>query len=243
MKEFSVRRVFFLLLIWVNVICSLQFVQSAMPRGWLRSLPRRSCSMLVGQSATFEEGAEALLKASINNNARAASPGSTSSSPPLSEQKCSTFGGKCRKYLHWDFVGTYFKGFLRQFVTDEDTLNLTTKGISGILWFVILAGVLGTLGFDTKPILSIFGVAGITFGLSLQNLFSDLYAGLFVLFTRPFRRGAVISVSGHTGRVMSMDMRYVHLHDEKNHTDVLLPISIVYRNAVTLIEESNEKEQ
>jgi small-conductance mechanosensitive channel len=134
-----------------------------------------------------------------------------------------------------------FGTLLSKLITDEDILAITTKSISGVIWFALILGVLGTAGFDTKPILSIFGVAGITLGLSLQNLFSDLYAGLFVLFTRPFKRGSVVTISGHTGRVVSMDMRYVRLHNDSEKSDVLLPISLVYRNAVKVVGDGNGK--
>jgi hypothetical protein len=51
----------------------------------------------------------------------------------------------------------------------------------------------------------------------------------------------VVTISGHTGRVVSMDMRYVRLHNDSEKSDVLLPISLVYRNAVKIVGDDNGK--
>lgn len=215
------------------------------------TVPKTTASSLLSLQAAIsadQTSDSPLLSEHVGNPPPVSSPdvsttNTTSTSKSIDEPGASKQGGffnGLRKYFHWNIVRTLFGSILSELIEDQDILNLTTRGLSGVLWFAILLGALGTAGFDTKPILSIFGVAGITLGLSLQNLFSDLYAGLFVLFTRPFKRGSVISVCGHTGRVVSMDMRYVHLHNDKEHTDVLLPISIVYRAAVTLVEHCDD---
>lgn len=134
--------------------------------------------------------------------------------------------------LHWNFIGTYFGPLLAKFVRDEDILNIATKALSGILWGAILLGMLGSIGFDTKPLLSLFGVAGITLGLSLKDVFSDIYSGVFVLFTRPFKRGSVVTIAGFTGKVVSMDMRYIRIYSSAEKSDILVPVSMVYRNAI-----------
>ena len=138
------------------------------------------------------------------------------------------------KYFHWDIIRTYFNSFLLKLIKDEDIVDITTKTLSGLLWFSLVLGILGTIGFDTKPILSIFGIAGITLGLSLKDVFADLYAGIFVLFTRPFRRGSYINIGEYSGRVISMDMRYVRLYNSKEKVDIVLPVSLVYKNAIKI---------
>lgn len=145
-----------------------------------------------------------------------------------------------RDRFHWNFVGTYIGPIFSKLIEDEDVINITTKALSGVLWGAIVLGMLGSVGFDTKPLLSIFGVAGLTLSLSLKDLFSDLYSGVFVMFTRPFKRGDMVTIAGYTGKVVSMDMRYVTIFNSADGSSMLVPVSMVYKNAIKVAAEDSK---
>ncbi|KAJ1421134.1 Mechanosensitive ion channel MscS [Ochromonadaceae sp. CCMP2298] len=86
-----------------------------------------------------------------------------------------------------------------------------TNVLSAVLWLSLALSALGTLGVDTKPLLSLVGISGITLGLSVKDILSDTYAGIFVLVIRPFKRGSHIEVAGFKGKVLSTNIRYVRL--------------------------------
>jgi small conductance mechanosensitive channel len=65
--------------------------------------------------------------------------------------------------------------------------------------FVVLA--LTNLGVDLLPVVAGLGVAGAGIAFALQGVLGNLFAGLTIIFTKPFRVGEYVSVIGVEGRV------------------------------------------
>ena len=138
------------------------------------------------------------------------------------------------RFKRFNFIHHTMKNFLSHFIRDPDILDISTDMCSLVAWVYILLSVVGTVGFDTKPMLSLLGIGGITLGFSLKDILSDMYYGVYVLFTKPFKRGSIISVAEYEGRVVSMDVRYVKLFSIKDNCIVLVPLPIVYKNAIRI---------
>lgn len=84
---------------------------------------------------------------------------------------------------------------------------------------VLIAGtlILGQLGISIAPILAAAGVAGIAVGFAAQSLIKDYFIGFFLLLEDQIRVGDVIEVSGASGVVESMTLRYVKLRNFNGH--------------------------
>ena len=65
--------------------------------------------------------------------------------------------------------------------------------------FVVLA--LTNLGIDLLPVVAGLGVAGAGIAFALQGVLGNLFAGLTIIFTKPFRVGEYVSMIGVEGRV------------------------------------------
>jgi small-conductance mechanosensitive channel len=119
-------------------------------------------------------------------------------------------------------------------LTDPDLISFVAKCLSYGFWvFLTLIG-LGTFGVDIKPLLSLVSVAGITIGLAAKDMLSHSFAGFYILFMKPFARGDVITVSGYTGKVTSINMRYVTLISKDGKNEILIPISQVYGQPISI---------
>ena len=79
-----------------------------------------------------------------------------------------------------------------------------------MIYTYVAVSIAGTFGVDTKAILSLLSISGLTLGLAVQNVLGQIFAGLFLVLFCPFKRGWVISVDNYTGKVLSVDTRYVH---------------------------------
>jgi small conductance mechanosensitive channel len=79
--------------------------------------------------------------------------------------------------------------------------------------FSIMA--LQNLGVELLPLIAGLGVAGAGIALAMQGVLSNVVAGLTIIFTRPFRVGEYISISGVEGVVDSIGMFKTIL----NHAD------------------------
>lgn len=130
---------------------------------------------------------------------------------------------------------TFFSVLLTVLVEDEDFRKVLAKILSYSFWGFLALSVLGTLGLDTKPILSLVSVLGITLGFAAKDLLSHAFSGLLLMLTRPFERGDVIVVNGLRGRVLAMDVRFVRLQalGPEGH-EILLPIASIAASAIVI---------
>ncbi len=132
------------------------------------------------------------------------------------------------------FLERFFRGFLSIFINDIDILKVTSKICATIFWAYLLLTALGTLGFDTKPLLSLLSISGLTLGFAMKDILTNLFAGIFIIFVRPFKRGQIITVNNVRGKVVSIDIRYCRLLSLKDRSEILIPLSMVYGNSITI---------
>ena len=72
------------------------------------------------------------------------------------------------------------------------------------LLFVIMA--IQNLGVELLPLVAGLGVAGAGVALAMQGLLGNLFAGLTIIFTRPFRVGEYIGIVGEEGAVETITL-------------------------------------
>ena len=65
---------------------------------------------------------------------------------------------------------------------------------------------LGTAGMDVTALIAGVGVAGVGLGLALQGVLGNLFAGLTIIFTKPFRVGEYIEIAGVQGQVTRIEL-------------------------------------
>jgi len=132
------------------------------------------------------------------------------------------------------FLERFFRGFLSIFIDDIDILKVTSKICATIFWAYFLLSALGTLGFDTKPLLSLLSISGLTLGFAMKDILTNLFAGIFIIFVRPFKRGQIITVNNVRGKVVSIDIRYCRLLSLKDRSEILIPLSMIYGNSIEI---------
>ena len=93
-------------------------------------------------------------------------------------------------------ISPFIRTILSVFINDQDVLMVTAKYLSVLLWVYVLLSILGTVGIDTKPLLSLLSVVGLTVGLASKDILTNTFAGLLIIFSAPFKRGWTISVEG-----------------------------------------------
>ncbi len=138
------------------------------------------------------------------------------------------------------FVEKMIKKFLSLIIIDPDMLKIVSKGLSITFWVFASLSFLGTWGFDTKPFLNALSISGLTIGFAAKDVLTNTFAGLFLLFSKPFVRGSVISTCGYTGTVLSIDLRYVKLFDSSSNQEVLIPLNMVYSGPITVQKYESE---
>lgn len=128
----------------------------------------------------------------------------------------------------------FFSRFIAPLASDPDITAAIAKFFSYAFWLYLTMCILGTIGIDTKPFLTSLNVALITLGFAAKDIITNSFAGIYILFTRPFSRGNIVRIAGYRGKVVSIDIRFVKLEDMKDRSQILIPLSMVYGSAVVV---------
>lgn len=96
----------------------------------------------------------------------------------------------------------------------------------------ITISILRELGFKLSTVLGAAGIVGIAVGFASQTSVSNIISGLFLIAERPFEMNDIITVSGTTGVVLSIDMLSVKLRTFDNKY-VRIPNETIIKSEVT----------
>ena len=69
-----------------------------------------------------------------------------------------------------------------------------------------LVTALATAGVNVLTLVAGIGVAGVGVGLAMQGVLSNLFAGLTIIFTKPFRVGDYVQLVGVEGQVKHIEL-------------------------------------
>lgn len=91
---------------------------------------------------------------------------------------------------------------------------------------------LGTFGIDVTALVASLGLASFAVGLAFKELLSSVLGGVIIIAHQPFRPGDEITVSGMTGRVITVGLRYTTLSGAEGRH--LVPNATILSNSVTV---------
>ncbi|MFZ3235540.1 MAG: mechanosensitive ion channel family protein [Stellaceae bacterium] len=120
------------------------------------------------------------------------------------------------KIAWWLWAAWFLVGILRVFVVTEHRPRegkLIQDLLAGAIYLAAVFAIIAYV-FDLpiKGLLATSGAIAIILGLALQSTLSDVFSGIVLNFSRPYRPGDWISIDGGTdGRVIEMNWRATHV--------------------------------
>src|SRR6266852_3281125 len=120
------------------------------------------------------------------------------------------------KVAWWFWTAWFLVGFLRAFVIVEHRPRegkLLQDLLAGLVYLVAVFAIIAYV-FDLpiQGLLATSGAVAIILGLALQSTLGDVFSGVVLSFSRPYRPGDWISLDGGTdGRVIEMNWRATHV--------------------------------
>jgi small-conductance mechanosensitive channel len=120
------------------------------------------------------------------------------------------------KIAWWLWAAWFAVGFLRVFVVTERRPRegkLVQDLLAGLIYLAAVFAIIAYV-FDLpiQGLLATSGAIAIILGLALQSTLSDVFSGIVLNFSRPYRPGDWISIDGSTdGRVIEMNWRATHI--------------------------------
>lgn len=132
------------------------------------------------------------------------------------------------------FVEYFFRRCLSILIGDPDALRIISRILHWTFWSLVGLSVAGTLGIDTKPVLSLLSISLVTLGFAGKDVLVTALDGMLLLVARPFSRGQTVTLQGgHRGVVQEITFKYVRLVNDKKQT-VLVPVSQVFNNPIVV---------
>lgn len=101
------------------------------------------------------------------------------------------------------------------------------QDVLGAVIFVaaLVAAAAYIMQLPVKGLLATSGVVAIVVGLALQSTLSDVFSGIVLNTTKPYRLDDWVSIDGTEGKVIEMDWRATHLRTSQGGT-VVIPNSV-----------------
>lgn len=95
----------------------------------------------------------------------------------------------------------------------ETLTRVVRYAASVIIGALTVMLILAEIGISIAPILATAGVAGLAIGFGAQSLVKDYFTGFVMLIENQIRVGDIVEVSGKSGVVEEVTLRYVRLRD------------------------------
>jgi len=110
-----------------------------------------------------------------------------------------------------------------QRVSDHSTAATirTITRITGVA--VLLSMMSSVLNVNPAAALTVGSFGGLVVGFATQTILSHVVAGVFLLISRPFTYGDVVTVAGQTGMVKEVKLMHLVLEAEDGTKEILIP--------------------
>jgi small-conductance mechanosensitive channel len=140
------------------------------------------------------------------------------------------------KIAWWLWAAWFVVGFLRAFVVTEHRPHEGKLMQDLLAALVYLAAIFAIISYvfdlPIKGLLATSGVIAIVLGLALQSTLGDLFSGIVLNFSRPYRPGDWISIDGTTdGRVLEINWRATHVLTAKRDL-AIVPNSTIAKSKI-----------
>lgn len=104
------------------------------------------------------------------------------------------------------WAGRTTQRWLQRQDMDPPVRQLLSRLVYLTVFLITVVIALGQLGLQVAPLIAGMGIAGLAIGMALQGVFSNLLAGLSIIFTKPYRVGEYIDILGEQGEVAAIDL-------------------------------------
>jgi small-conductance mechanosensitive channel len=140
------------------------------------------------------------------------------------------------KIAWWLWGAWFLVGFVRAFVMVEyraHEARLVQDLLAGLVYLTALFAIVAyVLNLPVQGLLATSGVIAIILGLALQSTLGDVFSGIVLSFSRPYRPGDWVSIDGTTeGRVIEINWRATHILTGRRDLAVL-PNSTIAKSKI-----------
>ena len=123
-------------------------------------------------------------------------------------------------------LGSITYQYMRRYA--DHSSAATVEKIVKITGLAIIISLLASVfSMDPSAALTFGSLTGLVIGLATQTFISNAIAGVFILITRPFTFGDVVTIQGNTGVVKELRILQLVLETTDRTKDIMIPNSLV----------------
>ena len=104
------------------------------------------------------------------------------------------------------WIGKMMGRFLEKKSMEPPVRMLLVRIVKLLVFAGALVVALGTAGMDVTALIAGISVAGVGVGLAMQGVLGNLFAGLTIIFTKPFRVNEYIEILTVQGQVVQIEL-------------------------------------
>ncbi|MEO6908434.1 MAG: mechanosensitive ion channel domain-containing protein [Abditibacteriaceae bacterium] len=124
------------------------------------------------------------------------------------------------------------RAFEKRGQMDKATASFVGSIISISLYILVLATALQQLGIPMASLLAVLGAMALGIGLALKDTFSNIAAGIVLLFTHPYRAGDYVVINGVEGIIEKIGLLQTVMRSSTNQEITVPNGSIVTSNII-----------
>jgi small-conductance mechanosensitive channel len=129
-------------------------------------------------------------------------------------------------------IRSFFDNTLLNRLSIDDAKKFSISSVIryGSLIIIVLIG-LSVIGLDLSSLAVIFGALGIGIGFGLQNVISNFFSGIVIIFARPIKEGDLVLVHGSEGTVITIRLISTVIHTLTNES-IIVPNSQIVNEKI-----------
>lgn len=110
-----------------------------------------------------------------------------------------------------------------------------------LVWVIVISSCITVLGFDVTLLVAGSAALLVGIGFGLQNIFSDLISGLFMLVERKVKVGDVMEVDNIVGKVQSINLRTSELLTRDGYNIIVPNHKFITENVINWSHNSYDR--
>ena len=115
---------------------------------------------------------------------------------------------------------------------DAGIKTFAHSAISIAMWAVTIIIVAETLGFKTTSLVALLSVVSLALSLSVQEILTNVFSGVTILISKPFKVGQFVEIASVSGTVTNISIMRTTL-ETPDHKEILIPNSKITASKVT----------
>ena len=117
------------------------------------------------------------------------------------------------------FLTKITSGIMNKSHLDKGITGFIAKALKIALWVLTLIIVIDSLGVDTTSLVALVSVVSLALSLAFQNIMTNIFSGVIILFSKPFAVGDFVTISGISGTVREITLMRTKLTTADNKVE------------------------